>query len=105
MEFVKSKWFDSLDSAPVISDPEMVVGASYYAVTAEWTGSPNTGATVALEGSIDGSSWVTLGTVVKGAGDVNMTWIVDRPVAFIRLRNAAMNEGTDPTVTVSVIAG
>lgn len=104
MELLKGKWFDALETETV-SAAETVVGASIYALTAHWTGSPNDGATVVLQGSLDGENWVTLGSVIKSGGATSAAaWITGRPVAFIRLFNAEMNEGTSPTVTVSVLA-
>jgi hypothetical protein len=104
MNLLKSKWFNALDTETV-SGTEMVVGASLYAITAHWTGAPNDGATVVLQGSLDGENWVTLGSVIKSGGASSASaWITDRPAAFIRLNNAEMNEGTFPTVTVSVLA-
>lgn len=70
------------------------------------TGSP-TGGTVTLEASNDGvnAAPAVLATFTIGAdGNFDMKYVIDKPVAFVRAKLAALAGGTSPTVSVKVVA-
>lgn len=76
------------------------LGARSYALDVRVTGAP-TSFSVALEGTVNGTDWTTVGTAATAAG---LTWAVDKPVARVRANLTALTGGTAPTVTVQVLA-
>ena len=68
-----------------------------YAVQVVATGSP-TGITVDLEGSLDGTNFLEIGTI-SAAG---IFFVTDSPVKHVRANLTALTGGTAPTVTVLV---
>ena len=65
------------------------------------TGSPTTVACT-LQGSNDGSNWVTLATSTSTTGDAQYS--VDKPFRFLRANLGTLTGGTAPTVTAWVAA-
>ena len=63
-----------------------------------------TAVTVALEGSLDDSTWFTLASHVFTAAEITaeaaMFHIADKPVKFVRANLETLTGGTAPTVTV-----
>jgi len=72
-----------------------------YAATI--TGAP-TAVTVVLEGSLDGTTWFTLGTHAFSAGELTATAayvvVAAMPVESVRANLTVLTGGTTPTVTV-----
>jgi hypothetical protein len=65
------------------------------------TGSPVL-AVVALQGSLDGTNWVTLGTwdkAVRASGDI--VFVSGKPVSRVRANVTTLSGGTAPTVTAT----
>lgn len=93
--------------APKSSDPLAVVAGftSYIAprVNIFETKLGGTGAfasiTVLFEGSLDGATWIQLGSSTNVSGEV--TWIIDRPMLYVRatVSAAAVSSGA-PTMSV-----
>ncbi len=104
MNLVKESWFDNETSAGVFTNPEEVTGAVRYGLQVNTTGSPSS-FQVILEGSINGTSWVTLVTATASTPIVsyghNAAHLI---VKYIRLNLDQLNGGTSPTLTASVLA-
>jgi len=66
------------------------------------TGAP-TAVTIDLEGSLDGTTFVSLASYIFTADDLTaaaaMFHVVDKPVRFVRLNLKTLTAGTSPTVT------
>ena len=62
------------------------------------TGGPTVSAT--LQGSLDGTNWVTLATSTSATGD--MQHAVDKPVRYLRVVLGTFTGGTAPTFTARV---
>lgn len=79
-----------------------VSGCLSFAMQVVHTGLPTT-ITVELEGTINGTHWVTLATWTNLApGDI--VFVVDKPVAQVRANLTALLGGTSPTVSAWIIA-
>lgn len=67
------------------------------------TGGPSS-VIVALEGSLNGTNWDSLGSITMSAGQlsagVGILHVVDKPVYFVRANLTTLSGGTAPTVTV-----
>jgi len=67
------------------------------------TGAP-TAVTVDLEGSLDGSTWVSLASHVMSAAEITaaqaLFHVVDKPTRRVRANLKVLTAGTSPTVTV-----
>lgn len=74
-----------------------------FTVETAVTGSP-TDADVNLEGSLDGVTWFSLSGVITAHSAATMTHVINRPVWYIRATLTNLTAGTDPTITVSVVA-
>lgn len=77
-------------------------GISEHTVQATITGAP-TAVTVALDGSLDDSTWIELDSHPFSAGELTagkaMWHVVNKVVKHIRLNLTALTGGTSPTVT------
>lgn len=74
-------------------------GARAYALDVRVTGAP-TSVTVALEGTIDGANWGSIGSVTAAG----LTWYVDKPVVRVRANLTVLSGGTAPAVTAEILA-
>lgn len=63
------------------------------------TGSPAS-FTLTLQGSLNGTTWYTLGTTTAVAGEAQ--FVVDKPAQFVRATLSALTGGTAPTVSTYV---
>ncbi len=67
------------------------------------TGAP-TAVTVDLEGSLDGTTWVSLASHILSAAELTATQalfhVVDKPTRRVRANLTTLTAGTSPTVTV-----
>lgn len=76
-------------------------GISEHTVQATITGAP-TAVTVALEGSLDATTWIELDSHVFSAGELTATkamWhVVNKVVKHVRLNLTTLTGGTSPTV-------
>lgn len=70
-------------------------GCDTFCVQIVTTGSPTI--SVTLQGSIDGATWVTLGSAITATGLSFFTGV--GPVPFVRLNLGTLTGGTAPTVT------
>ena len=74
-----------------------------HTIQADITGAP-TAVTVTIEGSLDGVTFDTIGTLAFSAGQLtNTTGVghaVDTPVNYVRVNLTVLTGGTAPTVTV-----
>lgn len=66
------------------------------------TGSPAS-VSVTLEGSLDGTNWVTLDTSTSTGGEIR--GVSGKPVAFLRADVGTLSGGTNPTVAVTIQPG
>ena len=68
------------------------------------TGAPSA-VTVTLEGSLDGTTFVTIGTHAFSAGELTATkamfFDIDKPLLFVKANLTVLTAGTAPTVTVT----
>lgn len=114
MQYIKSNWISAASGATV-TDPEHVQGAARYGLQWSTTGAPSS-FNLILEGSLDGSSWVTLVQVGTSQTEALIRWSDDGfnptsnvethnrgPVAYIRLNLVSVSGGTAPTITASAI--
>jgi len=85
---------DSTGAGDIKQLPHLV-GNHVVQVTS--TGSPTT-VTLALEGSIDGSTWFVLDSSTYTASN-NMNFAIDMPVTYVRLNLTNLSGGSSPTVT------
>lgn len=76
------------------------LGARSYALDVRTTGTP-TSFSVSLEGTVNGTDWVAIGSAVTAAG---LTWQVDKPAARVRANLTALTGGTAPAVTAEILA-
>ena len=62
-----------------------------------------TAVTIALEGSLDGSSWFALGTHAFSSAEISaeqaMFHVADKSVPYIRLNLTALTGGTAPSIS------
>lgn len=64
------------------------------------TGAP-TGVSVTLQGSLDGSAWVTLDTSTITTQEIR--FVTAKPVVFVRANLGTLTGGTSPTVSVDYV--
>ena len=63
------------------------------------TGTP-TSFTLTFQGSLDGTTWYTLGTSTSTAGEAQ--FVVDKPAQYVRATLSALTGGTAPTISTYV---
>lgn len=83
-----------------------VAGFKDFSMQVVLTGSP-TGGTITLESSNDGSNAAPtpLMTFVIGSDtNLEINYVIDKPVAFVRATLAGLAGGTSPTVSAKVVA-
>lgn len=73
-------------------------GSRTYTLDVRTTGSPAS-FTVALEGTLDGTNWTSIGTT----STTGRTRFADSPVKTIRANLTALSGGTSPTVTAVIL--
>lgn len=66
------------------------------------TGGPS-GVSVTLEGSLDGTNWVTLDTSTSTGGEIR--GVSGKPVTFLRANVGTLTGGIAPTVSVTIQPG
>ena len=66
------------------------------------TGGPAS-VSVTLEGSLDGTNWVTLDTSTNTSGEIR--GVSGKPVTFLRANLGTLTGGTAPTVAVTIQPG
>tara|TARA_R110002096_G_C14661910_1_gene728343 strand:+ start:28025 stop:28384 length:360 start_codon:yes stop_codon:yes gene_type:complete len=75
-----------------------------HALQVTITGAP-TAVTVTLEGSLDGTTFSTIGTHAMSAGELTATkalyFDIDMPVLYVKANLTVLTAGTAPTVTVT----
>lgn len=75
-----------------------------HALQVTITGAP-TAVTVTLEGSLDGTTFVTIGTHAFSAGELTATkamfFDIDKPLLHVKANLTVLTAGTAPTVTVT----
>ncbi len=75
-----------------------------HALQVTITGAPSA-VTVTLEGSLDGTTFSTIGTHAMSAGELTATkamyFDVDMPVLWVKANLTVLTAGTAPTVTVT----
>ena len=75
-----------------------------HVLQATITGGPSA-VTVTLEGSIDGTTFITIGTHAFTAGELTATkamfFDIDKPLLFVKANLTVLTGGTAPTVTVT----
>ena len=95
----------STGASPSISH-STPVGSHVLQVTI--TGAP-TAVSVALLGSLDNTTFVTISTHVLSAGELTATkamfFDVDKPLPYIKVDLTVLTGGTSPTVTVKYVGG
>ena len=82
-------------------------GRGAFGMQVSYTSNP-TAVTVTLEGTIDGTNWVTLATYAGGSGGSNVSgdivFVRDTPVLQIRAHLTTLTGGTTPAVTATLCA-
>lgn len=74
-----------------------------HAIQVVYTSNP-TALVVNLEGSLDGTHWVTLGSwsIVGGQASGDIVWITGKAAAWTRANWASVTGGTSPAVTATI---
>jgi len=74
----------------------------HHALSITITGSPTT-IVVDLEGSVDGTNFVALGTKTFSAGEKTaafaLLFVIDKPVTYVQANVTTLSGGSSPTVT------
>lgn len=112
MAFVRKNWLNAVTGATT-TDAEEITGTGQYGLQFSTTGSPTSGV-ITLQGSIDGTNWVTLQAMnVATDASGRIAWSLAtvpggtatlRPVVYIRLDLSGLDGGSSPTLSASVIA-
>ena len=76
-----------------------VTGSRSYGIQTVVTGAPTFSLTV--QGSMNGSDWVDLSGAISTA---NITYVVDKPVVFVRANITSFTLGTNPRIKVYIAA-
>jgi len=101
MAYVKTNWLNAATTTQTTASEE-VTGTSRYGLQVSVTGSPSS-LGVLLQGSIDGTNWVSLASV-SAAGTTWSNPDSAGSVKYIRIDLQTLSGGSSPTVTASAIA-
>ncbi len=99
--FYKKNWLNAV-TTPQVSNTEEVSDTIYYGLEVNTTGNPSS-ALVILEGSIEGTNWVSI-VAISGAGITYQNPVEPRPVKYLRVQLVSLSGGTSPSVSASVVA-
>lgn len=98
--YTTTQQFTATGQSKAIPLPEPF--ARSFAIQVKGVGGTPTSWTVALEGSLDGANWTTLGT--HNAVDGSTVWAVDKPVTFVRINVSALTLAPATAINVGILA-